>query len=326
MSASNTDMIIAATQFTPSKDIVYAKPVVNKAGGKSVRINNKHTQRQLHVSMPLMLTWGVNSRKDEQSGRESFDMSLQFPKEDYATEQTTAALAAIEAMEEQVKNDAITYSKEWFNKPKLSSAQVDVLFNPMLYWPKDSETGERREGASPTLRVKLDCWDEQFKCEIYDVVQSPLYGPAMTNEVSPVDLIPKGCQVATIIKCGGVYFVNGKFGVTWRLHQAVVKPKASISGKCFINLTSEEVTRLNTSTREDGVANDVGGAVEVVASEEEEEAPAKVNKFVPAAADILKANAAFKEPEPEPEPVAEPVAEPTDTTKKVKKRVVRRKE
>jgi len=89
---------------------------------------------------------------------------------------------------------------------------------------------------------------------------------------------------------------------------------------------------LNTSTREDGVANDVGGAVEVVASEEEEEAPAKVNKFVPAAADILKANAAFKEPEPEPEsvaepePVAEPVAEPTDTTKKVKKRVVRRKE
>jgi len=104
------------------------------------------------------------------------------------------------------------------------------------------------------------------------------------------------------------------------LHQAVVKPKVSISGKCFINLTSEEVTQLNTSTREDGVANDVGGAVEVVASEEEEEAPAKVNKFVPAAA----------EPEPEPESVAEsvaePVAEPTDTTKKVKKRVVRRKE
>ena len=249
MSASNNDnMILEATKFIPSNDIAYAKPIVNKAGGKSVRVNNKHSNRQLHLSMPLMLTWGVNMRKDEQTGRETYDMSLQFPKEEYATDQTKAVLAAIEAMEEQVKNDAITYSKEWFNKAKLTSSQVDVLFNPMLYWPKDNETGERREGASPTLRVKLDCWDEKFKCEIYDVEQKPLYGSSVESDVTPLDLIPKGCQVATIIKCGGVYFVNGKFGITWRLHQALVKPKASISGKCFINLTPDEVTRLNTAT------------------------------------------------------------------------------
>lgn len=322
MSTAKTDMILEATKFAPSDDIIYAKPVVNKAGGKSVRINNKHNNRQLHLSMPLMLTWGVNARKDEQTGRESFDMSLQFPKEEYANEQTTAVLAAIEAMEEQVKNDAITNSKEWFNKAKLTSGQVDVLFNPMLYWPKDNETGERREGASPTLRVKLDYWDEKFKCEIYDVEQNPLYGPMVTSDVSPVDLIPKGCQVATIIKCGGVYFVNGKFGITWRLHQALVKPKTSITGKCFISLTPDEVSLLNAQPV--GESDTTGERVEVVESEGEEGEEEDKGEPEPV---VPPPEPESVVPPPAPEPVVppEPAAPETDG-KKVKKRVVRRKE
>jgi len=217
-------MFITSAEFVASRDMGYSKPKMNKAGGKSVSILNKSTNRQLYLGMPLMLTWGVNTRTDEATGRVSYDMSLQFPVEEYATEQTKAALVSIEAMEEQVKQDALQYSKEWFNKPKLTDGQVDVLFNPMLYWAKDKETGERREGSSPTLRVKLDCWDEKFKCEVYDVNKNPIY-PAKDGEpTTPIDLITKGCLVATIIKCGGVYFVNGKFGVTWRLHQALVKP------------------------------------------------------------------------------------------------------
>ena len=122
-------------------------------------------------------------------------MSLQFPKEEYANESTRQALAAIEAMEEQVKKDAITHSKEWFNKAKLTEGQVDVLFNPMLYYSKDKETGERKEGAAPTLRVKLDCYDEVFKCEVYDVQQQPLYPNKVDESVTPVDLITKGCNL-----------------------------------------------------------------------------------------------------------------------------------
>jgi hypothetical protein len=106
-----------------------------------------------------------------------------------------------------------------------------------------------------------------------------------------------------------VYFVNGKFGITWRLHQALVKPKASISGKCFINLTPDEVTRLNTATVETDTleSSEVssGGGVEIVASDEEEEPEEEIAK--------------------DPEPVVLAVEEP-DAKKVVKKRVIRRKE
>jgi hypothetical protein len=299
---SQTDMIIPATTFNASKDIGYTKPRLNKAGGKGVGIVNKSSGRQLYLSMPLMLTWGVNRRVDEATGRVSFDMSLQFPNEEYATEQTTQVLNAIIAMEEQIKADAITYSKEWFNKAKLTDGQVDVLFNPMLYWSKDKDTGERRAGTAPTLRVKLDCWDDVFKCEIYDIEQKSLY-PNTDSSITPEELITKGCNVATIIKCGGVYFVNGKFGVTWRLHQALVKPKASISGKCFISLTTAEVSQLAVQKDEEDDKNEE--AVEVVESEDEDE-PATEKET----------------PTDEPSDAA---AEETDS-KKTKKRVVRRKE
>lgn len=307
MSTSMSDMMIPATQFNATKDFTYTKPRINKAGGKAIGITNAKTNRQLHLTMPLMLTWGVNERVDESSGRVSYDMSLQFPKEEYANDSTRQALAAIEAMEEQVKKDAISNSKEWFNKAKLTDGQVDVLFNPMLYYSKDKETGERKEGVAPTLRVKLDCYDDVFKCEVYDIEQKPLYPSKVDESVTPVDLITKGCNVATIIKCGGVYFVNGKFGVTWRLHQALVKPKASISGRCYINLSTEEEARLKTQRDEDDDDEEEG--VEVVAeSEDEDEDEDSEPSFK---------KAAKAEVEAEVEDVA--------PKKAVKKRVVRRK-
>ena len=173
----------------------------------------------------------------------------------------------------------------------------------MLYWPKDKDTGERRSGTAPTLRVKLDYWDDVFKCEIYDVDQKSLY-PNTDSSITPTELITKGCNVATIIKCGGVYFVNGKFGVTWRLHQALVKPKASISGKCFISLTSSEVSQL--AVQRDGEEDEEAEAVEVVESEEEN-APEDINTDAKEVSSVAAAE------------------EETDG-KKQKKRVVRRKD
>lgn len=283
--SSKTEMIIPASSFIPSKDIGYTKPRINKAGGKGVGIINKSTGRQLYLSMPLMLTWGVNKRVDESTNRISYDMSLQFPKDEYATDQTRAVQEAIESMEEQIKKDAITNCKEWFNKPKLTESQVDVLFNPMMYWSKDKDSGERRADSAPTLRVKLDCWDDLFKCEIYDVDQKTLF-PNSDNSITPLELITKGCNVATIIKCGGVYFVNGKFGITWRLHQALVKPKASITGKCFISLTEDEVSKINVQPDDESDCE-----VEVVKSDNEEDKEEKclvVNDDSSAAAEDLE--------------------------------------
>tara|TARA_Y100000816_G_C26049112_1_gene549928 strand:+ start:301 stop:1203 length:903 start_codon:yes stop_codon:yes gene_type:complete len=297
----SSTMFINGTTFNPDQDIKYGKAKVNARGMKTVPINNAKSGYQLQLSVPLMLTWGVNVREND-DGRKTYDMSLQFPRSDYSNDRTDAFLRAMECVEEKVRKDATNsiYSKEWFNKPKLTDAQVDVLFNNMLYRPKDRDTGELREDASPSLRVKIDCYDGEFKCEIYDMKETSLYPNADSN-VSPIDLITKGSNVACIIRCSGIYFVNGKFGVTWRLVQAVVKPRASLQGRCHIKLCDEEVESLENQKEE----------------EEEEQEDLSDNEEMP----LQEQEQEQQEPEQEEEEEPEPVVE----VKPKKKKVVRKK-
>lgn len=237
--------VINATQFNPAKDIKFTKPKVNKSGGKSVGILNSKGGIVL-LSTPLIYTWGMNEFVDDGTGRKSYDLNIQFPNESYPNEQNSKFLENMIAFQNKIKQDAMNNSVEWFNKPKskFSAEVADALFHPILKYPKDKNTGEPDVTKAPTMKIKVDFYDGDFKCEIYDMKRALLF-PNKSNPsiTSPLELIPKGINVALIIKCGGLWFANGKFGCTWKLVQAAVKPKASLKGQCLIQMSSEDVDR-----------------------------------------------------------------------------------
>jgi len=82
---------------------------------------------------------------------------------------------------------------------------------------------------------------------LYDLNENPIFPPEdQTNAADLLKkLITKTQNVALVIECGGVWFANGKFGVTWRFIQAVVKPKQSLMGKCYINLSTDEKVKMS---------------------------------------------------------------------------------
>ena len=304
MSDSASNQILNGMTFT-SGDIDFSKPKVNKSGGKSVNIINKSSKTYLTLTTPLMLTWGVQEFVDDQTGRKSYDMSLQFPKDDYATPETTAFLERLTEFESSIKKHVQENSKALLNKAKVSDDVVEALFHPMLKYPKDPSTGEPDMTRSPTLRVKLSYWDDSFDCEIYDMQGTALF-PNETG-VGPMELVPKAINLATIIRSGGIWFANGKFGVTWRLVQAMVKPRATLKGRCFIQLSDADKPRLSKQQDNDEEGDEV--SMEVAESSDDEEAtetpsalPAKVS---------------------EPEPVVEAAPEPPAAPVK-KKKVVKR--
>lgn len=297
-------MIVNATEFDSSRHVGYSKPKVNASGGKTVNIVNPETQQVLNLSTPLVLTWGVSEFVDDKTGKRTYDMALQFPKSEYATPATDRFLDGIKAMEAKIKADAVTNSKEWFNKQKMSPEVIDALFHPMLRYPKDPNTGEPDLERAPTLKVKLNYWDGSFdRTEIYDMDQQMLFGPGKQEPgKGPIELIPKATNVAVVMRCGGLWFANGKFGCTWKLVQAVVKPRPTLSGRCHIQLDTEDRERLAAQ-----------------GDDEEEEA-----SVVPTAtADSEDEEDAPSTPEPAPAPSFE--ATPSSEPKKVvKKRVVRK--
>ena len=265
-------MMIDGVNFDVDTNFAYTKPKVNGSGGKSVGILNSSTKKGLYLSTPLMLTWGINEYVDEQTGKRTYDMSLQFPKEEYGSEALTKFLDNMKAFETKLKNDAIMNSKDWMNKAKMTAEVCDALWTPMLKYPKYPEgheaAGDFDYSRPPTLRLKVPFWEGEWKVELYDMEQEALF--PNDKGLLPTELVPKSTHIATVIQCGGLWFANGKFGVTWKLFQGVVKPKTSLKGKCLIALSDSDREALN-KTADEGETTSVAVALEADSDEEEDE-------------------------------------------------------
>lgn len=266
---SSEKMILSGLDFDSSSDTKYSKPKVNSVGGKSVGILNSSSNTATYISTPLMLTWGVNTFTDDKTGRNTYDMSLQFPASEYAAADTTAFLTNMIAFESKIKADAITNSKEWFGKTKMSTDVIDALWTPMLKYPKDKESGEFDMTRAPTLRIKMPVWEGDWKCELYNTDRKLIFPDPLDSTKTPLDIISKGANIATVIQCGGIWFANGKFGVTWKLFQGVVKPRASLRGTCHISLSTDDKKKIDT--QKSSVDSDDEG-VEIAEDSDDEEA------------------------------------------------------
>ena len=302
--------ILSGASFNPASDIKYSKPKVDARGAKSIGILNAGANSATYISTPLMLTWGVNEYVDEKSGKVSYDLALQFPNEEYAKDDTTNFMNNMIEFENKIKADAIINAKEWFGKTKMSEDAIDALWTPMLKYPKDKNTGESDTSRAPTIKVKIPYWEGEWKTELYDVNQHAIFPDPDNSAITPKDLIAKGSRVAVVLLCGGIWFANGKFGITWKLFQGVVKPKATMRGTCHIQLSNEDKERMIKQTLDDDVDDDDDveeqldthvSSTRVDDSDEEEDIKTEVASFVK------------KEVVPEP-------------VKKVVKKVVKRKE
>ena len=286
-------MVIPGASFNPLTDMKYTKPKVNSLGGRSVGIVNAKTSTVLNLSSPLMLTWGVNDFTDDKTGKVSYDLALQFPNEGFETPATKKFIANMAAFEKKIKEDAIANSKEWFSKPKMTADAIDALWTPVLKYPKNKDTLEADMTRAPTLKVKLPFWDNTWKeLELYDTDMQPIFPDPMNPALSPKDLIAKGSHIAVSIQCGGIWFANGKFGVTWKLFQAIVKPKMSLKGKCHIKLDDEEKTKIVAQVVPTDVDGDDGDHehdnVSAIIEDDDDEPAASAPAPAPAPAAVAK--------------------------------------
>jgi hypothetical protein len=308
------ERIVDGAQFN-SENIMYTAPKASAQGGKSVNILNKTTKTTLTLSTPLMLTWGASDfkKEGEEVGNGRFELSLQFPNEEYKTSDTEAFLKNLKAFEDKIKADALIYSKDWFGKVHKSAEIIEELFTPLLKYPKNKATGEYDYSKQPTIRVKLPQWEGTWKTEIYDEDANRLYPSSENLGVTPLDYLKKGTNIACLIQFAGIWFVNGKFSAGWKLLQAVVqKPRAQLQGQCFIKLKTQDKEKLKNQTV-DGedepvvISTKVDDSDDDVDEEDQEEDQEEEEEVAPA---------------PAPTPVPPPVVE---DTKVVKKRVVKKK-
>jgi hypothetical protein len=297
---STVKEILSGETFNADKDTKYSKPKVNSSGGKSVGIVNSSTNGATYVSTPLMMTWGVSEFADKKTGEKTYSMSLQFPGDEYNTPEITKFRANIAKFEEKIKADALVNQKEWFGKSTMTKDHVDMFWTPILKFAK-GENGEPDHKKNPTLNVKIPIWEGVWNIELFDPQSRKIFPDSSNEHLTPLDLIAKGSHVAVVLQCGGVWFAGGKFGVTWKLFQAIVKPKTTLRGKCHIQLSCDDKKIVETQEIDTVSDDDVPSSTHAEDSEEEEdeeeESPAAPVKVASCAA-----------PTPTPTPAPAPAA------------------
>jgi hypothetical protein len=329
MSKQSSPIVVSVNDWVPSS-VRYMQPKVNDRGGKSINIISTQTNRALHLSTPLMMTWGISDYTDEKTGESDgkFTISLNFPTEQYKTQATTDFLDKLKAFENQILDDAVKNAEVWFGEEMTREVAKHTFF-PFIKYSKDKNTKKIDHSKPPCIRAKVPNYDGRWAVEIYDTNQKLIF-PCDNDRLTPQDFITKMSNVACVIQCGGLWFGGKGWGITWKLNQCVVKPQqvVSVYGKCHIQLSNDELSAI------DNVSKDV------VVDEEEEtvEASKPVSTEVEDSDDDDSDNPPQQEPEPvvvkkvvkkaEPAPVAaaavEVASEPVEAPKKkiVKKKVV----
>jgi hypothetical protein len=253
------------------------------------------------IHTPMMLTYGVNEHKND-DGSTSYDMNIQFPREEFETDATRALKKMMMEMEEKIVQDAAINSRDWFGK-KYGDEVVQAFWTPMLKYPKNKELmdGSLDKSREPTLKIKLPIWDGQPKFEVYDLKSNQIF--PNDNGLGPEAIVQKGSNVCCTLMCGGIWITGSKFGVTWKLSQCAVKPPETFEkGKCYIPGLVQE-----TTYGSDG--------------EDEAPAPKPMSTPEPTTEQTPEAEVKTTPVEPATVPVVEPAAEPvTEPVKKVSKK------
>lgn len=309
---SRSPVVLEMQNWMPSA-VKYMQPKINDKGGKSINVISLQSNRGLHITLPLLLSWGISDFTDEKGESDGkYSISLQFPNAEYTNPESELALQKLKEFEDQIINDAVKNSEVWFGK-KQSREITEYGYFPFLKYSKNKDTKQIDYTRPPSLRPKVPNYDNVWKVEVYDTKGSLLF-PSDNKYATPIDFVPKQSKVACVIQCGGIWIGGKGWGLTWKLVQCVVKPQVmeTVFGKCHIKLSDSDMEQIEK------------GQVAVESSPSD---PAENTK--PSLEQTTYAENSDDEAEPEPEasspvPVPEIVAEPTPVAAAPVKKIIKK--
>jgi len=245
-------IVVTSGDWNPNA-IKFMPPKVNERGGKQINMINTETKRSMHVSTPLMMTWGITDFVNEAGENDGkFSMAINFPNQEYRKPSTDVFLEKMKAFENKILDMAVENSELWWGE-EMSREVCKHSFYPLVKYQKDKVTKKFDLSKPPSIKAKVPCYDGKWAIELYDTDDNLLFPCDDQKRLTPVDFVPKLSQVACVLQCGGVWIGGKGWGVTWKVVQCVVKPRniESVYGRCHIKLSDEDRGEINNQTIHD---------------------------------------------------------------------------
>ena len=189
----------------------------NEFNNRKIVISTKQGT-SLRVQFPRMyMPFGVSGFTPE-VGDVKYNVDFAIKGYDEDGSYMHAFYNSVRQLEDMVIDNVAEQSEAIFGK-RMSREELVPMFNSNI---KESQ------GREPKFRVKVDVTvDEQLKASVFDADKIP-----KNDEVSN-GLYARNSGHA-IVELNSVYFLNRKFGCTWKLNQLVVYEPQYLKGFQFV--------------------------------------------------------------------------------------------
>mgnify|MGYP001095158771 FL=1 len=243
-------MVVKASDLDLSK-VTFSDVKTDNHGRKMVYINMN--AGKIMVQTPKMYApngikrWRKKDASDNKDDK--FEMELSFYGMDNTDKNSKEIRAFYEKWQEfdtLIKNKVIEKAREWLSMPKLDMNTLEsVMYTPMVRVPKDKEGNELPYPSR--VRAKIDremdatgnfsgrfLSNKKFKTEVmlFDESKTKLE----MNEDNAESVVPKGCQVVSILELVYLSLSKTTISTKWKLVQAkVYRNKDTITGYAMLD-------------------------------------------------------------------------------------------
>ena len=190
---------------------------INAFNNRKIVISTKQGT-PLRVQFPLMyMPFGVSGFTPE-VGQTKYNIDFAIKGYDEEDSYMKKFYDSVRKLEDQIIDSVVEQSEVIFGAP-MTKEQLLPMFNSNV---------KEAPGREPKFRVKVDTtMDDQIKPNVFDADKNPLRDNA-TNGLYARN------SVHAIVELNSVYFLNRKFGCTWKLHQLIVYEPQNLKGFQFV--------------------------------------------------------------------------------------------
>ena len=213
-------------------------------GGKIMSISYNDQPLMLETTQ-LHVPYGAddNSKFTDSGAPKKYTVSVSFKDH-----QTMPKIASLMNVLHEIDNWAVQIgvqnSVAWF-KRQCNEEVVTALYTNSIKQSRDPETGVIIDKYPPTLNLKIPVYNNKVSIPVMDTKKELI----TVEEQDILTWIPKGSTIKSIIKCNGVWFAGGKFGISWKLYTAQVCPPNKLNNTCYFK-DNEDVINENTTETE----------------------------------------------------------------------------
>ena len=190
---------------------------INAFNNRKIVISTKHGT-PLRVQFPRMyMPFGVSGFTPE-VGQNKYNIDFEIKGYDEEDSYMKKFYDSVRKLEDQIIDSVVEQSEAIFGAP-MTKEQLLPMFNSNVKEAPDRE---------PKFRVKVDTtMEDQIKPNVFDADKNPLRDNATNG------LYARNSGHA-IVELNSVYFLNRKFGCTWKLHQLIVYEPQNLKGFQFV--------------------------------------------------------------------------------------------